>query len=90
MEKPPQVARVDVPGPPKKAPALSAAELQKRVRAAWPGATGATVEFQSATEVRITLEIREEKELGPAAERVFAIPELQDARVDLQFKIGVP
>ncbi len=87
----PEVVKVEVPvALPKKAPALSVAELQKRVKAAWPDATNATVEFQSAAEVRITLEIRDEKELGPAAERIFAMPELQDARVDLQFKIAAP
>jgi hypothetical protein len=89
--KEPEVVKVEVPAAaPKKAPALSAAELQRRVKAVFPGATNVTVELQSATEVRITLEIGDEKDLGPAADRIFAMPELQDASVDLQFKIGAP
>jgi hypothetical protein len=91
-KKDPEVVKVEVPAAaaPKKAPPLSALELQRRVKAVYPGATNVTVEFQSATEVRITLEIGDEKDLGPAADRIFAMPELQEASVDLQFKIGAP
>jgi hypothetical protein len=67
---------------------LSAAQLQKRIKAAWPGAKSVEVEFTSKTEVRILLEIRDEKELMTAAERVFALPELEGYRPDLQFKIA--
>ena len=89
---PNDVVKVEVPAPPPmpKSPPLSAAELQKRVMTAWPGAKSVEVEFTSATEVRITLEIRDEKELSPAAERVFALPELERYRPDLQFKISTP
>lgn len=90
LKKGPEVVKVEAPPVPAKTPALTAAELQKRVKAAWPNAKNVAVEFVSATQVRITLEIGNEKELDPAAERVFSIPELQNYRADLQFKISAP
>lgn len=75
---------------PAKGPTLTAAEFQKRIKQACPEAKGVEVEFTSATEIRIVLEIRSEKELEPAAERVFAMPELERYRADLQFKISAP
>jgi hypothetical protein len=83
-------AKVEPPAPAPKTPPLSATELQKRIKAACPAAKSVEVEFTSNTEVRILLEIRNEKELAPAAERVFAIPELERYRPDLQFKISAP
>ena len=85
-----EVVKVQLPPPAAKGPALSAPELQKRIKAAWPNAKTVEVEFTSATEVRITLEIRDEKDLTPAAERVFALPELERYRSDLQFRITPP
>jgi hypothetical protein len=75
---------------PARTPALSQADLQKRIQAACPDAKNIEVQFTSATEVRISLEIRTEKDLEPTAERLFAMPELQNYRPDLQFKISSP
>jgi hypothetical protein len=41
-------------------------------------------------EVRITIEIRSENEITAAAERIFAIPELENLRPELQFKVSAP
>lgn len=84
--KPKEVAKID---PPKATP-LTVAELQKRIKAACPMVRSVEVEFTSKTEVRILVEIRDEKELSPVAERIFALPELEAYRPDLQFKIGTP
>ena len=81
---------VKIPAPPAPAPKLSAAELQKRIRTALPSAKNVNVELTSPTEVRIVIEIASEKDLSPAAERVFALPELEHYRPDLQFKISAP
>ncbi len=86
----PEVVKADVPPIPVKTPALSRAELQKRIQAACPDVKNIEVQFTSATEVRIALEIRTEKDLEPTAERLFAMPELQNYRPDLQFKISAP
>jgi hypothetical protein len=48
------------------------------------------VQFTSAQEVRITLEILTENDLKATAERVFALPELQKYRPELQFTIRAP
>jgi hypothetical protein len=86
------VARQD-PEPasvPVKAPALSVAELRKAIKAACPKAVSVEVELTSAKEARVTVEIRGDAELTPTAERVFGLPELQNYRLDLQFKISAP
>lgn len=82
--------RPEPPPLPTKVPELSVAQLQKRIQAACPDAKNIEVQFTSATEVRISLEIRTEKDLEPTAERLFAMPELQNYRPDLQFKISSP
>jgi hypothetical protein len=82
----PQVVKVDVPTP---AP-LTAVELQKRIQAACPQVKSVEVRYTSAQDVRITLEIRGENELKATAERVFAMPDLQIFRPELQFKISAP
>ncbi|HZZ82596.1 MAG TPA: hypothetical protein VFE62_29120 [Gemmataceae bacterium] len=69
---------------------LSAADLRKRIQAACREAKSVDVQFTSATEVRITLEIRNDRDLEPAAQKVYSMPELQDYRPDLQFKISMP
>jgi BON domain len=83
----PAVVKVDVPA---KTPALSVAEMQKRVQAACPKAKGVEVQYLTTSEVRITLELQAESDLSPTADRVFAMPELQGYKTDLQFKIGTP
>lgn len=84
-----EVVKVELPTP-AKAPPVPATDLQKRVKAVCPNARSVEVEFTSATEVRVILEIRNEKELNAAVERIYALPELQNYRADLQFKISVP
>ena len=69
---------------------LTVADLQKSIQAACPKVLSVEVEFTSAKEARITLEIRTDAELSPTAEKVFALPELQNYRLDLQFKISSP
>jgi hypothetical protein len=86
----PEGVKTDSPPVPVKTPALTRVELQKRIQAACPDAKNIEVQFTSATEVRISLEIRTEKDLEPTAERLFAMPELQNYRPDLQFKISSP
>ena len=86
----PAEVKGEMPPVPAKMPALSRAELQKRIQSACPDAKNIEVQFTSATEVRISLEIRTEKDLEPTAERLFAMPELQNYRPDLQFKISSP
>lgn len=86
LKKPPEVVKADPPSP---AP-LSAAELQKRIQKAFPQVKSVEVQFTSATEVRITIELASENELKSTAERAFALPELQNLRAELQFKISAP
>ena len=69
---------------------MTVAELQKRVQAACPDVKNVEVQFTSASEVGISVEIRTEKDLEPTANRLFAMPELQNFRPDLQFKISSP
>ena len=69
---------------------LSALELQKRIQASVPKLKSVEVEFTPTKEVRITLEILSEKDLDATADRVFALPELQNLRPELQFKISAP
>ena len=85
----PEVVKEDtpVPGSRRRRPCRRRS-CKSRVKAAWPSAKSVTVDFTSASELRMVLEIRDEKELTVAAERIFALPELNDARVDLQFKIS--
>ncbi len=84
-----EVVKVVLPTP-IKTPSVTANDLQKRVKATCPNVRNVEVEFTSATEVRVILEIRNEKELNAAVDRIFALPELQNYRADLQFKISTP
>jgi hypothetical protein len=81
-----EVVKVESPAP---AP-MSASELQKRIKAACPEAKNVAVQVSSAKEVQITVELANEKELNGVAERIFAMPELQNLRPELQFKINAP
>jgi hypothetical protein len=69
---------------------LTASELQKRIKKAFPKIKSVEAQFVSNQEVRITLELASESELKATAERVFAMPELQNYRPELQFKISAP
>jgi hypothetical protein len=69
---------------------LSANELRKRIMAAFPQAKNVDVQMAANQEVRITIEIRSENEITAAAERIFAIPELENLRPELQFKVSAP
>jgi hypothetical protein len=69
---------------------LAAEELQKRIQSACPQVKSVEVQFTSAQDVRITVEILTENELKPTAERIFALPELLKFRPELQFKISAP
>jgi hypothetical protein len=73
-----------------KTPTFSVAELRKAIKAACPKAVSVEVELTSTKDARVTVEIRSDAELTPTAERVFALPELQNYRLDLQFKISAP
>ncbi len=86
----PELVKVEGPAAPVKTAALTSAELKKRVQAACPDVKNIEVQYTSATEVRISLEIRTERDLDPTAQRLFAMPELQGYRPDLQFKISTP
>jgi hypothetical protein len=78
------------PAPGPAAPPKSATDLQKQIKAASPQIKGVTVQFTSAKDVQITIELATEKELNAIAERVFAMPELQKLNPELQFKINGP
>jgi hypothetical protein len=84
------VERSDPEPIPVTAPTASVAELRKAIKAACPKAVNVEVELTSAKEARVTVEIRSDAELTPTAERVFGLPELQNYRLDLQFKISAP
>jgi len=89
--KNPPAAKTDVPPTaPGPKTMLSAAELRRRIQAACPQAKGVEVELAANQEVRITLEIRSESEITAAAERVFAMPEMENLRPELQFKVTAP
>jgi hypothetical protein len=75
---------------PKPAAPLSVRELQKRIQSTCPQATSVDIQFTSKTDVRISVEVRTEKDVAPTAERILALPELADYRPDLLFKIGTP
>ncbi|MSU77441.1 MAG: BON domain-containing protein [Gemmataceae bacterium] len=82
-----EVVKVQLPTP--KTPVnMTAGEVQKRILSACPKVKNVDVVFLSATSLRITLEIREENDLNPIADRVFAMPELQNYQPELQFKIS--
>ncbi|MSQ94334.1 MAG: hypothetical protein EXR98_07235 [Gemmataceae bacterium] len=89
FKKKPDVVKVELPGPAPKTP-LTVAELKKRILAACPQAKSVEVKLAANQELQITVEIRAESEISPVAERVFALPELQNYRADLQFKISAP
>ena len=83
----------ELKAPPKVEPAksaLTASELQKRIQIVCPQAKSVEVQFTSAKDVTITLEIRAESELTATFERVSEMPELQNYRPEIQFKIGSP
>jgi hypothetical protein len=69
---------------------LTAADLQNRIQSACPQVKKVEVQFTSAQDVRITLELATENEFKSTAERVFALPELQNYRPELQFTIRAP
>jgi hypothetical protein len=79
--------KVETPAP---KTALTASELQKRIQAACPQVKSVEVQFTSAKDVTITLEIRTEAELSPTFERISVLRELQDYRPEIQFKITAP
>jgi hypothetical protein len=85
----PEVIKVELPSPGPKTP-LTRGELEKRIQAFCPQVKSVEVQFTSAKEVAVTLEIRSENELKSVAERVFEMPELQNYRAELQFKISAP
>ena len=88
VKEPPVVVAAEVPSVPAKR--LTSTELQKSIQTACPKVVSVEVELTSAKELRVTLEIRTDAELSPTAEKVFALPELQEYRLDLQFKISAP
>ncbi len=85
----PEPLRVELPVQAPKTP-LTVAQLQKSILAACPQARKVEVQFAANQAVRITVEIASESEISPVAERVLVLPELQNYRPDLQFKIGAP
>jgi len=72
------------------AAAMTPTLLQKRILAVCKQAKGAEVQFTSASEVRITVEVRADKDVAPAAEVILAMPELQRYRPELLFKMVSP
>lgn len=85
VKKTPEVIKAAAPSAP-----LTTAELQKRIQTALPQVKRVDAQFTSATDVVLTLEIASENELKTVAERVFTLPELQNLRAELQFKISAP
>ncbi|MBI2807539.1 MAG: hypothetical protein HYX68_21370 [Planctomycetes bacterium] len=67
---------------------VTVGQLQKRIKAAWSQARSVDVQFAANREVRITIVVRAEREISAAAERILALPELQNYRPELQFKIA--
>lgn len=88
--KQPEVVPTEAPPPPANTPPISVAELRSIIQKACPKVVGAQIELTAAREARVILEIRNEADLTPTAERLFALPELQNLRLDLQFKITPP
>jgi len=80
--------RNEVPKVEPSAPTPTGAQLKKRILSVFPHVKGVDIQFRSARDVLITLEIANEKDLSATAERVFALPELQSLQAELQFKIG--
>jgi BON domain len=70
--------------------ALTAGELKKRIQAVCPQVKSIEVKFTSAKDVTIALEIRTEAELTATFQRVAEMPELQNYRPEIQFKITTP
>jgi hypothetical protein len=64
--------------------------LQQRILAACKQAKGVEVQFTSSDAVRITAEVRSEKDITPAAETILKLPELRDYRPELLFKVIAP
>jgi osmotically-inducible protein OsmY len=87
LPEPKTPPKVEMPAP--KA-ALTAGELQKRIQAVCPQVKNIEVKITSAKDVTITLEIRTEAELTATFQRVVEMPELQNYRPEIQFKIIAP
>ena len=85
----PDVIKVELPAPAAKGD-LSAMELQKRIRSACPNVTEVEVTFTAARQVRIVISARLAADIGPIAERIYMLQELQNYRAVLQFKIAAP
>jgi hypothetical protein len=82
----------DVPAAPleKQEPAGPAVadRLKKRIESACPGVKGIRIETVSANEFRIEVTAATEEQVGTFAERIFALPEVQSYKTDLQFKVA--
>jgi hypothetical protein len=87
----PEPMKIELPTPPSAPIAkLTPEELRKRIQAACPKITKVDVTFKSATDVKIILSVRSDDDVNSSTERLFAMPELQNYRPDLQFNIGTP
>jgi len=94
--KPDPVKEPPVVKPTDKEPAKSLAKLspaliatlRKRVQAACPTVTGVKIEV-AMNKLRIELTVRNEDQITPSAEKVFAVPELADYREQLELAFTV-
>lgn len=85
------VGKIEAPSPaPKKAAPPNAADLQKRIRSSCPQVRSVEVEMPAAGELRVILEVANENDLQRIADQIFALPDLQNLRAELQFKINAP
>jgi hypothetical protein len=74
--------------PPVPASPAVAARLQKQIEKACVGVKEVRVEVISPAEFRIHLTAGTEEQVGTFAAQIFAIPELQNYKADLQFKVA--
>jgi hypothetical protein len=68
-------------------PALSAAQLKKRIEAAVPGVSNVSVNFTSKTDVRIECSARSSDEISTIAGQILSVRELSRYKPDLQIQV---
>jgi len=75
------------PAPPPPASPAVAARVKQRIEEACPGAKGVKIDVVSPTEFRIEITAASEEQVGTFAGKILELPELQDYRAELSFKV---
>jgi osmotically-inducible protein OsmY len=82
----------DVPSVPvnKTGPRLTLPQIQKRIKDACPKAKEVIVTQKPTGEVKVEIHVREDGDIDTTLNRVYALPEMESYRLEVNFVIGVP